>query len=118
MIGSVYQEGSPQLDEPSLTGHPRSTKSVTLSNTEAEYFALSKCAQEAILTWNLLIELTKIRQTAIIYEDNLGVSHFPDQESTSLSKDKTYRNQTTFSQKLGGRQATRSKICEIRKHLI
>ena len=45
---------------------------VTLSSTEAEYYALSECAQEAIFTQNLLMELTKIKQTAIIYEDNLG----------------------------------------------
>jgi hypothetical protein len=46
--------------------------SVTFSSTEAEYYALSECAQEAIFTQNLLMELTKMRQTAIIYEDNLG----------------------------------------------
>jgi hypothetical protein len=47
---------------------------VTLSSTEAEYYALSESAQEEIFTQNLLIELTKIKQIAIIYEDNLGAS--------------------------------------------
>jgi hypothetical protein len=45
---------------------------VTLSSTEAEYYSLSECAQESIFTQNLLKELTMIKQTPIIYEDNLG----------------------------------------------
>jgi hypothetical protein len=45
---------------------------VTLSSTEAEYYFLSACAQESIFTQNLLKESTMIKQTAIIYEDNLG----------------------------------------------
>ena len=44
---------------------------VTLSSTEAEYYALSECTRSGF-TQNLLMELTKIKQTAIIYEDNLG----------------------------------------------
>jgi hypothetical protein len=74
MIGGVYQEGSTQLEEPSLTGHPRNNEQslVTLSSTEAEYYALSECAQEAFFTQNLLMELTKTRQSAIIYDDNQG----------------------------------------------
>jgi len=45
---------------------------VSLSSTEAEYQALSDCTQEAVFTQNLLEELTNDRETAIIYEDNLG----------------------------------------------
>jgi hypothetical protein len=47
-------------------------QAVALNSTEAEYYALSECAQEAIFTQNLFMELTKMRQTAIIYEENLG----------------------------------------------
>ena len=45
---------------------------VTLSSTEAEYYALSECAQEAVFTQNLLEEIAKVKIPAIIYEDNLG----------------------------------------------
>ena len=45
---------------------------VSLSSTEAEYQALSECVQESIFTQSLLLELTGIFKTAIIYEDNLG----------------------------------------------
>jgi hypothetical protein len=44
----------------------------TLSSTEVEYYALIECAQESHVTQNLLKELTMIKQTAIIYEHNLG----------------------------------------------
>jgi hypothetical protein len=50
----------------------REKGAVTLSSTEAEYYSLSECAQESIFTQNLFKELTMIKQTAIIYEDNLG----------------------------------------------
>jgi hypothetical protein len=44
-----------------------------LSSTEAEYQALSECAQEAIFTQNLIQEITGIKPPpALIYEDNLG----------------------------------------------
>jgi hypothetical protein len=33
---------------------------------------LSECVQEALFTQNLVVELTGIRNPAIIYEDNLG----------------------------------------------
>jgi hypothetical protein len=46
---------------------------VSLSSTEAEYQALSECAQEAMFTRNLIEEITNEPQPpAIIYEDNLG----------------------------------------------
>jgi hypothetical protein len=46
---------------------------VSLSSTEAEYQALSECAQEAMFTRNLISEITgKHQPPAIIYEDNLG----------------------------------------------
>lgn len=45
---------------------------VSLSSTEAEYQALSECAQEAMFTQALLKEITGLQNTAIIYEDNLG----------------------------------------------
>jgi hypothetical protein len=45
---------------------------VALSSTEAEYMALSECAQESVFTQNLVEELTGVRERAIIYEDNLG----------------------------------------------
>jgi hypothetical protein len=43
-----------------------------LSSTEAEYQAMSECAQESMFTCSLLMELTKRTTIAIIYEDNLG----------------------------------------------
>ena len=46
---------------------------VSLSSTEAEYQALSQCAQEVIFTTNLIEEITGTNTTpGIIYEDNLG----------------------------------------------
>jgi hypothetical protein len=46
---------------------------VSLSSTEAEYQALSECAQEAMFTRNLITEITgETQPPAIIYEDNLG----------------------------------------------
>ena len=45
---------------------------VSLSSTEAEYQALSNCAQEAMFTQTLINEITGQMNTAIIYEDNLG----------------------------------------------
>ena len=42
-------------------------ETVSLSSTEAEYQALSECAQEAMFTRNLIEEITKEQQpTAII----------------------------------------------------
>jgi len=44
-----------------------------LSSTEAEYQALSECAQEAMFTRNMIEEITgKEPQAAVIFEDNLG----------------------------------------------
>jgi hypothetical protein len=43
-----------------------------LSSTEAEYKAISECAQESLFTCSLLLELTKKATITIIYEDNLG----------------------------------------------
>jgi hypothetical protein len=43
-----------------------------LSSTEAEYQAISECAQESMLTCSLFLELTKRTTIAIIYEGNLG----------------------------------------------
>jgi hypothetical protein len=37
-----------------------------------EYQALSECVQEAVITQNLVEELTGQRKPTIIYEDNLG----------------------------------------------
>jgi hypothetical protein len=46
---------------------------VSLSSTEAEYQALSECAQEAMFTKSLVEEITGlITEPALIYEDNLG----------------------------------------------
>ncbi len=46
---------------------------VSLSSTEAEYQALSECAQEAMFTKSLVEEITGIKTpSALIYEDNLG----------------------------------------------
>ena len=46
---------------------------VSLSSTEAEYQALSQCAQETMFTTNLIEEITGTNTTpGIIYEDNLG----------------------------------------------
>jgi hypothetical protein len=48
------------------------TKTVSLSSSEAEYQALSECVQESVFTQNLVQELTEEKKPAIIYEDNLG----------------------------------------------
>jgi hypothetical protein len=61
-----------------------------------EYYALSECAQEAVFTQNLLIELTKAKQTAIIYEDNLGAILFTKNQQVSQ----------------------RTKYIEIRQHFL
>jgi hypothetical protein len=56
---------------------------VSLSSTEAEYQALSECAQEAMFTQNLIEELTGKRETAIIYEDNLGAIYLVKNQQVS-----------------------------------
>jgi hypothetical protein len=43
-----------------------------LSSTEAQYQAISECAQETMYTCSLLFESTKRTTIAIFYEDNLG----------------------------------------------
>jgi hypothetical protein len=58
---------------------------VTLSSTGAEYYSLSECAQESIFTQNLLKELTMIKQTATIYEDNLGSIFLTKNQQVSQS---------------------------------
>jgi hypothetical protein len=45
---------------------------VTFSISEVEYQVLSEFEEEAVLTQNLVEELTGQRKPAIIYEDNLG----------------------------------------------
>ena len=50
----------------------REQKIVTLSSTEAEYAALSECAQETKFEWMLLNELTGAIKPAIIYQDKTG----------------------------------------------
>ena len=45
---------------------------VTLSSTEAEYIALSECAQEMKFEWMLLNELLDQATPATIHEDNTG----------------------------------------------
>ena len=45
---------------------------VTLSSTEAEYVALSECAQETKFEWMLLNELLGLTTPATINEDNTG----------------------------------------------
>ena len=47
-------------------------KSVTLSSTEAEYCALSTCAQEVRFEQQLLEEIESHNDPAIIFEDNSG----------------------------------------------
>jgi hypothetical protein len=56
---------------------------VALSSTEAEYQALSECAQEAMFTQNLLEEITGQVLTAIIYEDNLGAIYLTKNQQVS-----------------------------------
>jgi hypothetical protein len=56
---------------------------VALSSTEAEYQALSECAQESIFTQNLLKEITGNCLTAIIYEDNLGAIYLTKNQQVS-----------------------------------
>jgi hypothetical protein len=56
---------------------------VSLSSTEAEYQALSDCAQEAIFTQNLVKEITGQQPPAIIYEDNLGAIYLSKNQQVS-----------------------------------
>ena len=75
----------------------KSTKqsTVSISSTEAEYIALSTCAQEALWLRLLLKELGRPQRTTIIYNDNLS-SHQIAKGSTSA----------------------RSKHIEVRHHFI
>ena len=56
---------------------------VSLSSTEAEYQALSECAQESMFTKNLVMELTGEDNRAIIYEDNLGAIYLAKNHQVS-----------------------------------
>ena len=56
---------------------------VSLSSTEAEYQALSECAQESVFTQNLIMELTGEDNQAVIYEDNLGAIYLAKNHQVS-----------------------------------
>ena len=43
-----------------------------LSTTKSEYVALSACAQEVEFLPMLLVEMTKLRNSSVIYGDNQG----------------------------------------------
>ena len=45
---------------------------MTLSSTEAEYVALSACAQEVKFVSMLLGEINEVKKPSVIYEDNQG----------------------------------------------
>jgi hypothetical protein len=56
---------------------------VSLSSTEAEYQALSDCAQESVFTRSLINEITRVQHTAVIYEDNLGAIYLVKNQQVS-----------------------------------
>ena len=56
---------------------------VSLSSTQAEYQALSECAQESVFTQNLIIEMTGEKLMSIIYEDNLGAIYLVKNQQVS-----------------------------------
>jgi hypothetical protein len=58
----------------------------SLSNSEAEYQALSECVQESVFCTNLVQELTGVKKPAIIYEDNLGKILVKNKKVSSRTK--------------------------------
>jgi hypothetical protein len=77
---------------------------VSLSSTEAEYQALSDCAQEAMFTSTLIFEITSISEKAIIYEDNQGAIHLvKNQQVSSRTKHIDVRHHFTRDLQLSGR---------------
>jgi hypothetical protein len=93
MTGKAYQKESTQLEEHCPTGHQRNKEHLLLSSAEAEYYSLSECAQEALFTQNLLMELAMIKQTAIIYEANLGAIFLTKNQQVSQRKKHIDRKQ-------------------------
>ena len=66
----------------------RSSKqqTVSISSTEAEYVALSTCAQEALWLRSLLSELGHAQNTTTIYNDNLSSHHIVKGSTSARSK--------------------------------
>jgi hypothetical protein len=92
-------------------------KAVTLSSTEAENYTLSECSQESIFTQSLLKELTIIRQTAIIYEDNLGAIFLTKNQQVS-QRTKHIDIRQPFFERISSKEITRSKVHQVRKQHI
>ena len=53
-----------------LTCSSKTQRTVVVSITEAEYVALSACAQGVKFTSMFLVEIPKAQKTSVIYEDN------------------------------------------------
>jgi hypothetical protein len=67
-------------------------QTVALSTTESEWISYVECCQEAMFTNMLLEELFHKKETAIIYEDNMGaIFLIRNQQTTARTKHLDYR---------------------------
>ena len=69
-----------------LTCSSKTQRTVTLSSTEAEYVALSACAQEVKFVSMLLEEMTEVGKPSVIYEDNQGVIFLAKNRQVGIRK--------------------------------
>jgi hypothetical protein len=58
-----------------------------------------------------------IKQTAIIYEDNLGVIFLTKNQEVS-QEDKTHRYKATFLERISSKEIVSSKVHQVRKQHI
>ena len=55
-----------------ILGSSKTQRAITLISTEAEYIAVSECAQEVKLVNILLKEMTEGKKPEVVYEENKG----------------------------------------------
>jgi hypothetical protein len=74
----IYLNGAP------ISWKSKSGKTVTLSSTEAEYFAISECAKELIFIKNLIDSMgIKVQLPIEIHVDNVGAIYLSNNYTTS-----------------------------------
>jgi hypothetical protein len=72
------------LNDAPISWKSKSGRSVTLSSTEAEYFAISECAKELIFIRNIITSIgMKLKEPIEIHVDNVGAIYLSNNYTTS-----------------------------------
>jgi Reverse transcriptase (RNA-dependent DNA polymerase) len=72
------------LNDAPISWKSKSGRSVTLSSTEAEYFAISECAKELIFIRNVMLSIgIKLEEPIEIHVDNIGAIYLSNNYTTS-----------------------------------